>query len=207
MAVINREKKAVGNKREQILQAAVELFLEKDYYQVTIIEIAERAEVGKGTVYEYFPSKEALFKDMFSCCAETYLDSFKHYSTKSVSVKDKMYEIIKLHLDFIRNNRRKLYLLFNERPLSFQELQNWVLERRQELLQGVMDLIREGVRLKEFRDDIDIEIAGRVFLALNYAVVGGMIILDEVDATEEHVTNVLDLYWNGIASQMVEKKN
>jgi AcrR family transcriptional regulator len=48
-------------KHARILQAAVELFTERDFHQVLMDEVAERADVGKGTVYRYFPTKEELY--------------------------------------------------------------------------------------------------------------------------------------------------
>ncbi len=54
-----REKKKARTK-EEILQSAIELFAEKGYNATTIEEIAERAVVGVGTVYNYFGSKRGL---------------------------------------------------------------------------------------------------------------------------------------------------
>lgn len=192
--------KEIGGKKEQILLAALEMFFEKDYYQATIIEIAEKAGVGKGTVYEYFPSKEDLFKACFSYCAQTYLQTFHSHLKKDDSVKKTMHDIILTHLELLRDNRKKMHLLFNERPLSFQQLQAWVLEQRQELLQGTMSLVEEGIRLGEIRADLDTEMAGRLFLALNYVVMGGMVILDNIEVREEDAASLLDIFWNGIKS-------
>lgn len=47
-------------KHARILQAAVELFTDRDFHQILMHDVAERAEVGKGTVYRYFPTKEEL---------------------------------------------------------------------------------------------------------------------------------------------------
>ena len=52
--MINRKKS------QQILASAVALFIEKGYQNTKIIDIAEAAGVGKGTVYEYFSGKEEL---------------------------------------------------------------------------------------------------------------------------------------------------
>ena len=54
-----REKKRAAT-REAIVAAAGQLFSVKDYDAVTVDEIAAAAEVAKGTVYNYFPSKEHL---------------------------------------------------------------------------------------------------------------------------------------------------
>lgn len=53
----NEEK---ADKRELIMQAAMELFKEKGYTNTRIIDIANKAGIGKGTVYAYFESKEDL---------------------------------------------------------------------------------------------------------------------------------------------------
>ena len=47
--------------RELILDAADDLFREGEYERVKMSEIAEAAGVAKGTLYNYFDSKEAVF--------------------------------------------------------------------------------------------------------------------------------------------------
>lgn len=46
----------------ELLQAALELFVEKGYAATRSEEVAARAGVSKGTLFLYFPSKEELFK-------------------------------------------------------------------------------------------------------------------------------------------------
>jgi AcrR family transcriptional regulator len=47
---------------QELLDAALELFVEKGYSATRSDEVASRAGVSKGTLYLYFPSKEELFK-------------------------------------------------------------------------------------------------------------------------------------------------
>lgn len=47
-------------RREELLDAAQQLFLDKGIAATSIDDIASAADVAKGTVYLYFPSKEAL---------------------------------------------------------------------------------------------------------------------------------------------------
>src|SRR5690348_9289181 len=56
-----REPDNNATKHARILQAAVELFTERDFHQVLMDDVADRAGVGKGTVYRYFPTKEELY--------------------------------------------------------------------------------------------------------------------------------------------------
>lgn len=65
-------------KRGKILEASVRVFAEKGWRKAKISEIAEVADIGKGTVYEYFRSKDELFAasfDYFMTQAETVVES------------------------------------------------------------------------------------------------------------------------------------
>jgi AcrR family transcriptional regulator len=54
------------DKREQeILEAAAAVFAERGFRTTRMADVAERAGIGKGTVYEYFRSKEDLFLRLF----------------------------------------------------------------------------------------------------------------------------------------------
>ncbi len=47
--------------RQAIAEAALRLFIERGFEQVTVAEVAEAAEVAEKTVFNYFPTKEDLF--------------------------------------------------------------------------------------------------------------------------------------------------
>jgi AcrR family transcriptional regulator len=59
-------RKSSQSKRDLILDIAFGLFMERGYLDTKIIDIAEAAGIGKGTVYEYFSSKEALFAELLN---------------------------------------------------------------------------------------------------------------------------------------------
>lgn len=44
--------------RERIFRAALQLFAERGYLETTVEDITEAADVGKGTFFNYFPTKE-----------------------------------------------------------------------------------------------------------------------------------------------------
>jgi len=55
-----------------ILQAALRIFAAKGLQEATMDEIAQAAGLGKGTIYYYFSSKEALIEDLICALAEQY---------------------------------------------------------------------------------------------------------------------------------------
>jgi len=52
--------------RRRIFSEALQLFIEKGFDATTVEEIAERADVGKGTVFNYFPKKTAFLVAAYS---------------------------------------------------------------------------------------------------------------------------------------------
>ncbi|RMH43547.1 MAG: TetR/AcrR family transcriptional regulator [Deltaproteobacteria bacterium] len=53
------------DKRAAILDAALALFAERGFHGTAVPAVAERAGVGAGTIYRYFPSKEALVNELY----------------------------------------------------------------------------------------------------------------------------------------------
>lgn len=59
------EKVPSADKRDAIMQAALELFVERGFHGTAVPEVAERAGVGAGTIYRYFESKEQLVNELY----------------------------------------------------------------------------------------------------------------------------------------------
>lgn len=57
---ISRRERKKDETRERIFKAAVRLFREKGFENTTIDDITERADVAKGTFFNYFPKKESV---------------------------------------------------------------------------------------------------------------------------------------------------
>lgn len=58
------------DKRQAILDAAIFTFARKGFHATRISDVAERAGIGKGTVYLYFESKEDLLISIFQSYVE-----------------------------------------------------------------------------------------------------------------------------------------
>jgi AcrR family transcriptional regulator len=53
------------DKKNRIIEAAARIFAQKGYARAAVADIAVNAEIGKGTIYAYFDSKEDLFFAVF----------------------------------------------------------------------------------------------------------------------------------------------
>ena len=64
MSTNHRREQERARRKQEILQAARAVFVDRGYRRATVDEIAQRAEIGKGTIYLYFESKEAVLAEL-----------------------------------------------------------------------------------------------------------------------------------------------
>lgn len=64
----------IMDKRELIIDAAKSTFMEKGYERTRISDISKRADVGKGTIYEYFGSKDEV---LMACCESIFQNNLQ----------------------------------------------------------------------------------------------------------------------------------
>lgn len=72
VAAVVTDAKLVEQRRAQILRAAVRLFSEKGYYVTTVQEIAAKAGISTGLIYQYFGDKDDILLLALSVVLETY---------------------------------------------------------------------------------------------------------------------------------------
>ncbi len=80
-------------RREAIAEAAIGLFLEKGYAAVSVDEIVRKAGGSKSSVYEYFGTKEGLFRNIVTCVAEEILQTAKMPVAKGRTPREALVEI------------------------------------------------------------------------------------------------------------------
>lgn len=63
-------------RRQDILAMAGDMFADMPFQAIAMAQVAERAGVAKGTVYLYFPSKEALFLALLEAALDDWFERF-----------------------------------------------------------------------------------------------------------------------------------
>jgi AcrR family transcriptional regulator len=66
MGIAERKEREFVRREREILDAALALFGSDDWQAVTVEQIADRAEIGKGTVYKHFASKDEIYARLAS---------------------------------------------------------------------------------------------------------------------------------------------
>jgi AcrR family transcriptional regulator len=106
--IIDKDKK-----REEIFRSAMKVFAQKGVRDFKMIDIAEMAGVGKGTLYEYFSSKEQLVEGCFSILLEDFDVHMKSQLSDITHPAEKMKQYIATSFDFFRQEKDRLDILFD----------------------------------------------------------------------------------------------
>ncbi|MEG0070045.1 TetR/AcrR family transcriptional regulator [Cetobacterium sp.] len=104
------------NTKERIVEAAIELFYEVPYGEVSLLQISKNAKVSNGIIYKYFKNKEELFKYLLEMISERVEKKLENISGESIEEKLKSY--IYLNIE-ITQEERKLIKIFREGQYKF----------------------------------------------------------------------------------------
>jgi len=102
-----------------MLQAAQSVFAEKGYEQATLDEIAERAEFGKGTLYNYFEDgKEgllfAIFDEVYDDLHEMVQSTFEDKTVRGASFRKAFHQLVAQSFTYYEEREELILILIKE---------------------------------------------------------------------------------------------
>ncbi|MFU0800637.1 MAG: TetR/AcrR family transcriptional regulator [Xylanivirga thermophila] len=158
---------AIKSKKSMILDAATHMFSKKGFYNTSIDEIAEYAGIGKGTVYQYFESKEALFLQVFEHNYERYFLKMIKEVNEEHAFMDKLYAFIYFHEQKVNRNIKTSDMMFKTGGVSLKaetqkELQKYICDQRTKIidvLKGIFECGQQEGCIK----DIDCDFVADIF--------------------------------------------
>ena len=146
-------RKPEGDKRTQILNAAVVVFARKGYFTARVADIAGSAGVADGTIYLYFKNTADIIVSLFADVLERHLARARQEIASARTPRQKLLAIARHHLAAL-SERRDVAILFQT------ELRQSTLLARisSKELRGYFDLlskvIEEGQKAGAFRPEI-----------------------------------------------------
>lgn len=146
-------------RRRAMLDAALTVFADKGYDGATIDEIAERAEFGKGTLYNYFPDgKEsilfALLDEMFDGMATLVRTHFEQVEDDGRPTRDHFRDFIARLLHHFTENRETFFLLIKEAQrlmLTEHNHMSSLHRRRDQAMDELVGPIERAIKAGELR--------------------------------------------------------
>ncbi|MCC2669295.1 MAG: Transcriptional regulator, TetR family [Armatimonadetes bacterium] len=154
-----RRERRARETRRKILQAAVELFAEREMDAVTVEEIATRADVARGTVFNHFANKESLCQGLGELQIEALQDAIQEGRIAGPGVSEKIAHAMRVMCDFPGQDPERCRTFLTRGLASMQPGE--LPEHRRRWFELLESWVREGQENGELRNDVPpCELAG-----------------------------------------------
>lgn len=154
----------VSTKREDFLQASLQLIHEKGFKATTMRDIAERMDFDVSNSYNYIKSKQDILELFLFRTSEAFHTAMDHILASSYPSDEKLKQVISAHIQVASQKPYEVALMVNEwRNLKEPKYTEYVTLRT--LYEKKMTrLLREGIKGKVFKE-MDVKIATAVILS------------------------------------------
>jgi AcrR family transcriptional regulator len=202
---LGRRERKKRELRRKIYEAAFELFLEKGFEETTVEEIAERADVAKGTVFNYFPRKTSFLAAVADDWTSRLVEELGPVEGWSGTTREKLERAFLFLTDLAVQNPGLSRLAFFE---SLRHMHSPWNEGRitdeepvRQFLAISRCVLRQGQLSGEIRPDVEPEHAATLIESAFYRTLvhwlqeGG-----SVDGLHDEISGKLDIIFEGVAA-------
>ncbi len=192
------EEGSAGDVRTRILDVATHLFATKGYGSTSVREVVEAAGVTKPTLYYYFDSKAALFKEVVGM----HLDGLGAFLRVVIdgpgTVRERLFLFIEGYVNSALEHKDVVRLLATaHRPTDQNQPSVDLMSTHLRKMSALRELFEEGIASGELRSDLDLDHTVLAFTGMvnlqTMACVHGM------PVTDGFADILLDLFYRGVS--------
>jgi len=143
----------VNQRRQELVNAAVKLFVEKGFHKTTVREIAKEFGMSMGALYDYIRTKEDI---LFLVCDHIFKSVSDKIEASLKSEKDtstKLRNAIRDYFIIIDGIQDYTLLLYQETKSLNKKDRHYVLSKELELTKIFENILAQGIKEKTFKID------------------------------------------------------
>ncbi|MFA6808221.1 MAG: helix-turn-helix domain-containing protein [Eubacteriales bacterium] len=193
---------ARGDKSSKIIEAASKVFYLAGFDGTKMEEIAKEAGIGKGTVYEYFDSKQHLFDEMVKYKINERISIVKELMEVEGTLRDKIFKMVKYQIEFMKNHIN----IFNVMKSSSQiaqkpEMGLMIFEHNLKVFDIVKEQLTKAQEMEEISRTTNVDVAAGLIIGTINQFCMKQIIHFGIIPKEKDMQEVVDAIFYGIAVQ------
>lgn len=199
---------AGGNRRcdavDRVMDVAETLFAASGYEAVSVGVIAEGSGVSKGNIFHHFESKDKLYFSVLKRACAKGAGTLREAASGASDAGGKISLFAHAHLRYLLDHPQRTKLLLRELVEGFFHLGAEFPKRElAESFMLLMEIIGEGQRKEEIRDDVDASVASVALMAANIFVAAFGGFMQEIAAKEpgffekRFVPQLLKIFFEG----------
>ncbi len=166
------EKQAGLETRNRILKAAEECFSRYGYDSTGVAEICKAAAVSKGALYHHFPSKQAIFVEMFETWMDGFAGQMERIRDQAESVPDALLRMVRMTGLIFQTATGQLPLFIEFLTKASRDPDTWkaTIAPYKFFRDFFADLIRRGIKEGSLRK-VDPELTSRIVVSFGAGLV------------------------------------
>jgi len=161
-------------------------------------DIAAAAGIGKGTIYEYFSSKKALFKEMMNYALEHYISEMNEHIIEIGDAKSALQSLLEFNIKFLKEHSEIARMIISQPHEINEDIMSLFMQARHRMEDMVASIIEDGIRCGYFRN-VKPPLAAAMFLAAVSQAAAAT--LYGCDVEKADAANMLDILFYGIAAR------
>ena len=180
------------NKRENILKAALKLFVEQGEQAASMKWIAREAKCGIGTMYNYFPSKENLINVLYLELKKKYLNYLLMALDTTKPIKQQFVDTWTKALEFTINKKVEAKFLekFSHSPIISEQMKKETFK----LLSPLIEIFEKGKKDGIIKNQDTIQLVIFIMGAITASVI------NQSKMNTEEVEAIILMAWDAIKS-------
>ena len=215
MGITERKEREKAQRRSAILKCARELILLQGIQQVSMEDIAQKAEISKATVYLYFSSKEVLFNEICEESARIFLERFKPLMKADITGLEAMKQFWYSYVEMFGDSD-EIIIIYQVRNFinpgqPFVFLQDQKLSYLEGVLEATKTIIDKCKAEGVFDPELDSVRATRLLLSMFSAIVENAARIPsqvkKSPAIIEEMTNAFQIIIRGFAKDGINRES
>jgi TetR/AcrR family transcriptional regulator, fatty acid metabolism regulator protein len=152
-----------GDRRRQILDAAIRVFAQQGFHRCRVSDIADEAGVAYGLVYHYFSSKDQVLNELFSERWSLMLDAIDEVDERPIPAREKLDAVAGFIIDSYRHNPELMKVIIVEVTRAANSFGRTHLQEITRAYDGIARIVAGGQERRDFRADLDPNFASMWF--------------------------------------------
>jgi len=185
------------DKKQRIMKAAERLFGTRQFHEITLDEVAEQADVGKGTIYLHFSDKEDVFFQTALAGFDELCVLLTRSSFADATFPQGLLQTCEMIGGFFRQRRPLFRIIHTEGDRALGRggslRQRW-LKRRKELTAAMAAIISRGVASGHIRPDIPAQVLAEYLLGMLRT---RALEMEDTPESQRSLPSLVDLFING----------
>jgi TetR/AcrR family acrAB operon transcriptional repressor len=200
---MRRTKQEAAVTRESLLKASLTVFSQKGYASATLEDVARQAGVTRGAIYWHFGSKAELYGALVGEYSSRSGQIVQHAASEGGSLLDILRRVFVRLLEAVEDDPAlravmEISLFKTERVPELAEIYNGQAAGSHVLLEGIAQVMRQGVAAGDLRADLDPLDMARAFLGFQQGMIYLWVLAPETFSLKGSAPALAEIFFKGI---------